>query len=172
MNEVSADEYFNIDILHKVLTGTQGVRKRAVLMEINGQKLKVMHPLDVLASRLVNLHKLPEKQNLLGTAQLNIAIELIRAYLREQFARGVEMRSLMHFIVDLSKSDAGKKVVKRWGIHIADAIDPVACNTSDNFFELQMPNILAAMSSDYRAVFEHAMSATKSVAPVPMRPKP
>ena len=29
--EISDDEYYNVDILHKVLTDTDGVRKRAVL---------------------------------------------------------------------------------------------------------------------------------------------
>lgn len=148
IKEISDDEYFNIDILHKVYSGTEGVKKRAILAEIDGKVISVMNPLDVLASRLINLHKIPQKQNDAGVTQLSLAIVVARCFL---CSAQVNASAALHFYVALAKSDAGRKVASRWGIHVADAIDPAVMNDTPLFFEHQWPHIQLLMSDSYLA---------------------
>lgn len=153
--EISEDEYFNVDVLHKVLTGTEGVRNRAVSMQFNGKPCKVMHPMDVLASRLINLYKLEEKQTELGVSQLVMAIDVMRSYLRMLNDEGGDVRAPVNFVSVLSKSDAGKNVVKRWGVHVADAIDASVAIHNQNFRDIQLPRLKPFMSEDY---WDHVQS--------------
>jgi hypothetical protein len=64
--ELSADEYLNVDVIFKVIgLKAEDVRKRAIKVAFGQGRspFLVMHPLDVLYSRLSNLYKLPDKQN-------------------------------------------------------------------------------------------------------------
>jgi len=135
MLDVSDEEYLNVDVIFKVI-GIEGesIRKRAVKIEPVGRPaFLVMHPLDVLRSRVANLHKIPEKQNDKGKAQLALAIEVGRAFLREQNrlsdpAATAEGRSPVQDYVSaiekIATEDAGRKIAQRHGLHVADAIDP------------------------------------------------
>lgn len=148
VKEISDSEYFNIDVLHKIYSGTEGVRRRAVSVNFHEKRLMVMHPFDVLASRLVNLHKLAAKQNEIGADQLRLSIDVARAYLA-----ATASNATMQFYASLAKGDAGKKVSERWGIHVADAIDPLLVDPeelSELFFDNQWPHIKKLMSLDYQ----------------------
>lgn len=158
VKEISDDEYLNIDILHKVLSGTEGVRLRAVSLLFNGKPLRVMHPFDVLASRLINIYKLKDKQTTLGAEQLKSAIEVSRCELHRVFDSGENIRPAFQFLVALAKSDAGKKISKRWGIHVADAIDPMIRASEPDFLSIELPNILSLMSDDAKEEFNRELN--------------
>ena len=88
--ELSADEYLNVDVIFKVIgLKAEDVRKRATKVAFGQGRspFLVMHPLDVLYSRLSNLYKLPDKQNDKGRMQLALAIDVGRAFLRGETAR-------------------------------------------------------------------------------------
>ncbi len=88
--ELSADEYLNVDVIFKVIgLKAEDVRKRAIKVAFGQGRspFLVMHPLDVLYSRLSNLYKLPDKQNDKGRMQLALAIDVGRAFLRGETAR-------------------------------------------------------------------------------------
>lgn len=90
--EISDEEYVNIDVLWKLIgPASARVRERAILVRQQGEHppFLVMHPLDVLHSRMINLHKLPEKQNDKGHMQLALAIDVARAFLRDEASRVV-----------------------------------------------------------------------------------
>lgn len=152
IREVSDDEVFNVDVLYKMWGAeSNGVRARAPTLTRGTVVVRVLHPLDVLKSRLDNLYGLKEKQNDLGKAQLTAAIEVARAYLREQASleprevkRPVTLR-YVGFIESLATADAGKKVASRYGIHVADAIEPEAVR-SKVFHEKMLPRLLRMMS--------------------------
>ena len=107
---------------------------RAVRVDLPGATtFLVMHPFDLLRSRLANLHELRDKQNDKGAAQLRLAFDVARAYLQEQAARypptetaagRSPIQTLVSEIEKMAIDDAGRKVAKRWGVHVADAIDP------------------------------------------------
>lgn len=136
VREVSDEEYLNVDVIFKVV-GLEGetVYKRAVKITAGEGRASflVMHPLDVLQSRVANLHKLPDKQNDKGRMQLALAIEVGREFLRgaardaqaaETAAGRSPIQDFVSAIERMAIEDAGRKVAARHGLHVADAIDP------------------------------------------------
>lgn len=81
-----------IDFLSSIVgLRTEDVRQRAVPVRLqDGSVVTVLHPLDVLASRLHNLAEIPEKRNEKGAAQAELAISIAGAFLRDTLAHGNE----------------------------------------------------------------------------------
>lgn len=153
--ETSEEEYYNVDVLFDVLgLPADKVRERSV--EVAGQ-CHVMHPMDVLYSRLINLHKITEKQNDKGRAQLAFAIDVGREFIRAHVAQqqapvgGTRSPALPFFklIQRWALDDAGRLVAVRHGLHIADAIDPTLVPETSMFWKKQWPALQALMSPDY-----------------------
>lgn len=157
------DEYINVDVLWRVIGLTaEQVRSRAVTAERSNVKFRVMHELHVLRSRLINFHKLKEKQDEKGQMQLRLAIDVAREFLRAEAAKySIEelgtgrspLQSLFKEITKLATDDAGRKVAQRHGIHVADAIDP-SLIPAGPFWIRQWPHLAELMSPAYQALFE------------------
>lgn len=49
-------------------------------------QVRVMHPIDVLDSRIQNLHVLASKRNAHGVAQAQLAVAMVRAFLSHEIA--------------------------------------------------------------------------------------
>jgi hypothetical protein len=63
---------------------TKDLARRAIEMEVPGiGRLRVIHPIDVLDSRIQNLHLLPEKRTDVGIAQARLSVDIsaVRVYL-------------------------------------------------------------------------------------------
>lgn len=58
----------------------------------------ILHPLDVLESRLRNLAELPSKRNLQGIAQADLAIDVTRCFVLELLLREGNMRQILNAI--------------------------------------------------------------------------
>lgn len=152
IRDLSEDEVFNVDVLYTMWgADSKQVRSRALRVEEDELTYRVLHPLDVLKSRLDNLHGLAEKQNDLGKAQLGAAIDVARAFLREaaslepREARRPATLRYVGFIQSLATGPAGKKVASKYGIHVADAVEPDAVRTKE-FREKMLPRLLPLMS--------------------------
>lgn len=151
IRELPDGRVYNIDVMHKMWGAGDDVWSRAVLTGEPPNRFRVLHPLDVLKSRLDNLHGLKEKQTELGHAQLVAAIGVGRGFLRE--AASLESKEVkrpltlryVSFIEKLATADAGKKVAARYGIHVADAIEPGAVRNRE-FHEKRLPQLVALMS--------------------------
>ena len=156
-------DYINIDVLSRVYgdVSAESLAKRAVVAESPAGKFRVMHPLDVLQGRLENVYGLVEKQDEHGIAQLQLAIAMVREFLRdiasqeagllrETVRRPVTLRHLRR-IEALALSDAGRKVAKRYDVHVADAIDPVPLLHIESFAAKKLPQLLPLMSSERQA---------------------
>ena len=156
--EISNDEFVNVDVLFKVVGITAAaVRVRAVRADIGAHAFRVMHPLHVLRSRLMNLHKLSDKQNQKGILQLGLAIDVAREFLREQAASFASVgiatgRSpIQRFVSEiegLAAGDAGRKVAARYSVHVADAIDPRLIPAGP-FWTRRWPALRSPMSASY-----------------------
>jgi hypothetical protein len=156
------DEYINVDVLWRVIGLTaQQVRARAVTAERADASFRVMHELHVLRSRLANLHELKEKQDEKGTMQLRLAIDVAREFLRAEAAKhsledlGTGRSALQPLFKEITKlaiDDAGQKVAKRHGVHVADALDP-SLIPAGPFWQRQWPRLAELMSPAYRALF-------------------
>ncbi len=159
--DVSDDEYVNVDIIFKII-GIKGetARRRAVRITPRQGRpgFLVMHPLDVLHSRLANLYELREKQNDKGRMQLALGIEVGRAFLRGEakLANATDtaigrspIQAYVSAIERMAVEDAGRKVAARHGLHVADAIDPLLIPPGP-FWTKRWPALQKLMSPAYR----------------------
>ena len=164
--DVSDDEYINIDVIHDLIgIEPDAVRKRAVRVEQGDTVYRVMHPLDVLHSRVANLHKildkaerLQEKRRMQLALGIDVAREFQRAVAAEAPARALAtgrspIQHYVSMIERLAVEDAGRKVAARHGLHVADAIDPLFIPAGP-FWELRWPTLKALMSTKYAAQFK------------------
>lgn len=68
---------------------TKGVRNRASMITLaDGVTVKLLHPLDVLESRLRNLDALPSKRNAIGVAQARLAVSVVQAFIENHMDSG------------------------------------------------------------------------------------
>ena len=154
------DKALNVDVLFKLIgIDTDAVLARAVELKIQDITFKTMHPLHVLLSRLANLYQLAEKQNDEGRMQLDLAIQMARQFLRAKDKEAdagsrtparSPIANLVREIEDMALSDAGRKVAKREGLHVADAID-LMLMPPGLFWENKWPQLSELMSPQYVA---------------------
>ena len=146
----------NVDVLHRVIgIESDRLQQRAVEIEDeNGHQMRVMHPLDVLVSRNINLHVLQEKQTQAGHEQLKLAIEVVRCFLdwRADCTPSASARELLDMfrpVMQLSRGSAAKKNAGHHKIHVADAYPAYRVPTDSLFWERQWPYLRKAMSKEY-----------------------
>jgi hypothetical protein len=162
LKDLPGGNYISIDVMSRVygdLT-TEAIASRAVSADSPAGRFLVMHPLDVLQGRLENVYGLSAKQDEHGLAQLNVAIDVARQFVADiasqeaggttDSARPVALRHLAR-IERLALSNAGRKVAKRYGFHVADAIDPVPVGHIEQFMSKKLPRLLKLMSAQRRA---------------------
>jgi hypothetical protein len=159
--EISEQEYLNVDVIFKVIgLKAADVRKRAKkIAPQDGAAFLVMHPLDVLYSRAINLYELADKQNDKGRMQLALGIAVARAFLQdaakqatpaETAAGRSPIQSYVSAIERMAIQDAGRKVAKRYDLHVADAVDPHLIPAGP-FWTKRWPALSKLMSPGYRA---------------------
>src|SRR5262249_49882951 len=86
-----------IDFLAAIVgIATADAAERAVDVELpDGATLRVLHPLDVLESRLRNIQSLASKRNPVGVAQANLALQVVRKFLETLLAEGQKPRIVL-----------------------------------------------------------------------------
>lgn len=161
LKNLPGGDYLNIDVMFRVYgnIATEAIADRAVLAENPAGRFRVMHPIDVLQGRLENVYGLPSKQDEHGVAQLRLAIDIARTFVgdiacqeatgADDSARPVVLRHLAR-LEGLGLSDAGRKVAKRYGVHVADAIDPEPVVHIKSFMTKKLPQLLNLMSAARR----------------------
>lgn len=139
--------FMNIDVIHRIGNmDSDAVRRRAVEAEIQEKKFLVMHPLDVLISRIENYRGIPEKQNSNGLRQVKLAIEVAKEYVVDLSTRDekVAMRAVEK-IAETARSAAGSYVRNYGGAEIYDAINLDAiCKIirNENFLSIRLPKLI------------------------------
>lgn len=153
VRKLDNDTYLNVDVIHKIYgTDASVVRDAAITVQDGDLLFRVMHPLDVLKSRLDNLYGLVDKQTRLGEAQLMAAIEVARHFQQEVAVPTTRRSSTLRFakaIERMALSDAGRKVAMRHGIHVADAIEPTLI-AETRFHDTKWPQLRELLSAARR----------------------
>ena len=106
------------------------VKARAIAFELPSSsgkdtyKIVVMHPLDVLISRVVNIVRLPSKQHSRALAQVDLAIDMIRAWFSKLEAAKQEtmIQETVKEIVKFAQSKDGKSALSKYGKNVMQAI--------------------------------------------------
>ena len=151
---ISDMEYVHIDVLLEVFgdISQKAIRERSYAATIGTKTFKVMHPLDMLQGRLENVYGIKEKQDEHGIEQLKLAIQVVRAFVlaeassdRTAAKRSVILKHLNR-IERMMLSDAGRKIAKRFGVHVADAMEFPGFASHSDFMAKKLPQIVASMS--------------------------
>jgi hypothetical protein len=157
IKELPNGDYLNIDVMSGVYgdVATATLARRAVLAENPAGHFRIMHPIDVLQGRLDSVYALADKQNEHGIAQLQLAIHMTLRFVRDiasqdtgttaRSSRPIVLRHLAR-IETLALSDAGRKAARRYGVHVADAIDPTTVAHIKPFISKKLPQLRKLMS--------------------------
>lgn len=125
---------------------TKDLARRAVEMEVPDiGHLRVIHPVDVLDSRIQNLHLLPEKRTDAGIAQARLSIDVARAFIRQEIvARGERAGlKLLERIADIAGDIAAVRVFLLYGIDPLEAIPLEDFRTTSALHKVRWPQIVA-----------------------------
>ena len=121
------------------------VRRRALEVELTpGFLIKVIHPADLLESRILNMALLPNKRGPVAVEQAVLATNILKAYLRERLASNNEaaVRECLNQVermFDLANSEHGLRVWLQYGIDPLKAIPE--SGLPDSFYIRRWPQI-------------------------------
>jgi hypothetical protein len=142
-----------IDFLGSIVgLKTEGIKQRAILLTLaDGTHLRVLHPLDVLESRLKNLAELPSKRGPQGIAQAHLAIDIARSFLEQLLSE--ETRQILDAIERVARMAQEKSlgdVFYDYGLDPLISI-PVDRVSSEEFRKRRWPQILTLVTEQRRA---------------------
>jgi hypothetical protein len=125
---------------------TKDLARRAIEMEMpNIGRLRVIHPIDVLDSRIQNLHLLPEKRTDAGVAQARLAVDVARAFIRQEVATRDERAGLklLERVADIAGDIAAVRVFLLYGIDPLKGVPLEDFRTTSALHKVRWPQIVA-----------------------------
>ena len=134
---------------------TKDIRRRAVDIEIPGAgPLRVMHPVDVLDSRIQNLHLLAQKRGPAGIAQASLAIAVVRSYIvREINHRGERAGlKLLERVVEIAGDLASVRVFLLFGLDPLLAVPLEAFRVTSALHLRRWPQLSAELDAQREAL--------------------
>ena len=128
---------------------TKDLARRAVEMDIPDiGRLRVIHPVDVLDSRIQNLHLLPEKRNEVGISQARLALGVVRAFIAREIATNGERvgLKLLERIAEMATDIAAVRVFLLYDIDPLQAVPLEQFRTTTALHKVRWPQILAEVT--------------------------
>jgi hypothetical protein len=136
-----------VDFLSGVIgLTTKDLARRAIEMEVPDiGRLRVIHPIDVLDSRIQNLHLLPEKRTDAGIAQGRLAVDMARAFIRQEVGTRGERAGLrlLERVADIGSDIAAVRVFLLYGIDPLQAVPLEDFRTTSALHKVRWPQIVA-----------------------------
>lgn len=127
---------------------TADVRKRAAKITLaDGVTVNLLHPLDVLESRLRNLDCLPSKRNAIGVAQARLAVSVVRAFIENHMDTGGTPRTVRQAVKRVAKLALDTRLYRvafTYDINVLAAI-PSERIAYPRFHEQHWPKVLARL---------------------------
>lgn len=111
-------------------------------------KLRVMHPIDVLDSRIQNLDTLPQKRNAIGIAQARLGVDVVRAFILQEARTGDKRAGLklVERVAEIAYDIAATRVFLLHGVDPLGAVPLEEFRTVKAFRELRWPQIVAEVA--------------------------
>jgi hypothetical protein len=128
---------------------TKDLARRAIEMDLPDiGRLRVIHPIDVLDSRIQNLHLLPEKRNDAGISQARLAVDIARAFIqREVGIRGERTGlKLLERVAEIAADIAAVRVFLLYGIDPLKAVPLEDFRTTSALHKVRWPQIVAEVT--------------------------
>jgi hypothetical protein len=140
-----------VDFLSGVVgLDTKAIRARATqLILTDDVTVHVLHPLDVLESRLRNLAALASKQNPIGVAQARLAVKIARAFVESHMRSAGDPRIVRQAVKRLEKLALDRQLYQvafTYDIDVLAAV-PVDRIAYPSFHEKHWPSILRRLDS-------------------------
>ena len=153
-----------IDFLGSIVgLKTEGIKQRAIVLNLaDGTHIRVLHPLDVLESRLKNLAELPSKRDPQGIAQAHLAIDVVRCFL-DQLLREEPSRRLLDAIervVRMAQEKSLETVFHDYGLDLLTGL-PADRVPSEEFRTRRWPQIVALITEQRRAYAQRRQRRAK-----------
>ncbi len=146
---------------------TQDVRRRTSQLSLSdGTTVQLLHPLDVLESRLRNIDSLPSKRNAVGVAQARLAVDVVRAFIEDHLNAAGDPRTIRQAVKRVEKlalDSRLSRVAFTFGIDVLAAV-PIERIAYSRFHEEQWPRVLARLDRK-RAKFERQQAARHAATP-------
>lgn len=154
-----------VDFLSGVVgLDTDTIRKRASQLTLgDGTIVHVLHPLDVLESRLRNLDALPSKRNPVGVAQAQLALSVVKAFIEDFMDQAGDPRIVRQAVKRVEKLALDTRLTRvafQYDLDVLAAI-PVERIAYSRFREEQWPRILKRLE-DKRKKFLAAQKKRRS----------
>jgi hypothetical protein len=112
-----------VDYLASIVgVDSKDLERSAVVVEYQGETLRVIHPLLLLQSKIWNLYLLENKRTSEGIEQARLAIQVVAAFIEHS---GMNQRDLLDVIEALGKFAAttpARFAAKEFGLHCLDAV--------------------------------------------------
>jgi hypothetical protein len=139
-----------IDFLSAIVgISTADAMQRAVEVDLpEGATLRVLHPLDVLESRLRNLQALSSKRNSIGVAQANLALQVVRKFIGMLLVGGERPRNMfsaVNRVIKLALDSRLTNVAFEYELDVLSAV-PVDHIHVPDFRNRQWPRVLAQLA--------------------------
>jgi hypothetical protein len=144
---------------------TKDLVRRAIEMEIPDiGLLRVIHPIDVLDSRIQNLHVLPEKRTVAGIAQARLAVDAVRAFIRQEVATRDERTALklLERVADIAGDIASVRVFLLYGIDPLKAVPLEDFRTTAALHKVRWPQIVAEVGEKRESLRKLSSSSARS----------
>jgi hypothetical protein len=143
-----------VDFLSGVVgLDSKDLARRAIEMEVPDiGRLRVIHPLDVLDSRIQNLHVLAEKRTAAGVAQARLAVGVVRAFVRREIADRGERSGLklLERLATMAGDIAAVRVFLLFGIDPLEAVPLEDFRTTSTLHSKRWPQIVNAVREKRR----------------------
>jgi hypothetical protein len=144
---------------------TKDLARRAIELEIPEiGHLRVIHPIDVLDSRIQNLHSLPEKRTDAGIAQARLAVDVARAFIRREVATRDERAGLklLERIVDIAGDIAAVRVFLLYGIDPLKGVPLEDFRTTSALHKVRWPEVVAEVGEKRELLRRLSSKSTRS----------
>jgi hypothetical protein len=165
-HRTKSGEVKQVDFLSGVIgLTTKDLARRAIELEIPEiGHLRVIHPIDVLDSRIQNLHLLPEKRTDAGIAQGQLAVEVARAFIRREIAARDERSGLrlLERVAEIASDIAAVRVFLLYGIDPLKAVPLEDFRTTAALHKVRWPQIVADVAEKRESLRKLASRSLRS----------